>query len=401
MATTGAPMMGTRVFRAVTALVAIAAGIMLYAFEESWRTNGVVLLVLAPLAGLVAASAILFVSRGWAQALIVLCAAVSPVAVPALWVALFVRGAQGARRKVIATLCAAWVAGLIQTVLYTTRVDGGFEWGVTVRQIVFLEIGFALVVFVGLGFGELQSRQRRIDHLVASLDDSHRAAASEVRERERIQLGRDLHDTLGANVTVLSLYSRALLADPELDESERIVAVEQLARAGQTLSSDVRATITSLVAGHQAELVPADPENTARTFVAAFAQIGSTFEIDWGDIAAPLPPEVERVLAMFVREALTNALKYSAPGVVRLSVERTVGDGVRATVLSPLPSIVADDVRRRIDSTGVGLRSLRVRAENAGGSLRAAPEGNQYLVRLVLPGRRQDDEAQPADDRSP
>jgi len=76
-----------------------------------------------------------------------------------------------------------------------------------------------------------------------------------------------------------------------------------------------------------------------------------------------------------VQEALTNAAKHAhgAPTAVRLTVD-------------------ADTVRLAVDSagepgtgTGLGLLSMRERAESLGGSCRAGPGGQGWLVEGALP----------------
>jgi two-component system, NarL family, sensor kinase len=92
-----------------------------------------------------------------------------------------------------------------------------------------------------------------------------------------------------------------------------------------------------------------------------------------------LPAAVDVAAYRFVQEALGNAARHAGAAEVRVRL-RTIGDHLDVEV--------ADDgtgeVRPRAD--GIGLRSMRERAEEIGGrfELRATP-GEGTSVRITLP----------------
>ncbi|RKS85703.1 signal transduction histidine kinase [Microbacterium sp. AG790] len=360
-------------------------GSLLYISEESWRSGAPWQYIAVSLGAVLSAFLLIFVERTWARVLLIIMTAISPVAVPALWVALFVRGSDRGSARLFWTVCAAWAAGAVQTALYSTRIDGAVIGGVTARQFLFLGLSFTLAAILGAALGELRARQRRIDDLVAQVQMKQRDEAVATRQRERLQLGRDLHDTLGADTTVLNLYSRALLGEGPLTAQERAVAVTHLAEAAQAMSAELRHTINRLVAGSESNTDIIDPAVLLTTYRDAFAHLGSTLHARWPPLPAAVTEEVQQVCGLFAREALTNALKYAAPGDVYLRIEASDEGGVSGSVTSPMPSLVADDVRRQIDSTSVGLRSLQARADSVGGQVHAGPDGATYVVTLSVP----------------
>ena len=76
-----------------------------------------------------------------------------------------------------------------------------------------------------------------------------------------------------------------------------------------------------------------------------------------------------------VQEALTNAVKHApgSPTAVRLTVD---ADAVRLAV---------DSAAEPGTGTGVGVVSMRERAESLGGSCQAGPGGRGWLVQATLP----------------
>ena len=109
-----------------------------------------------------------------------------------------------------------------------------------------------------------------------------------------------------------------------------------------------------------------------------------TFTVE-GDTAG-LPATAGVALYRILQEALTNAAKHApgAPTAVRLAV------GAGAVTLT------ADSLAEPGTGTGLGVISMRERAESLGGTCEAGPGGRGWLVRATLPlgarpGRTGDD----------
>ncbi len=101
------------------------------------------------------------------------------------------------------------------------------------------------------------------------------------------------------------------------------------------------------------------------------ADVTLTVDGDPGRLPATTGLAVYRI----VQEALTNAAKHApgAPTTVRLAV---AVDAVRLAVDSAAPPGTG---------TGMGLLSMRERAESLGGSCQAGPGGRGWLVQATLP----------------
>jgi signal transduction histidine kinase len=76
-----------------------------------------------------------------------------------------------------------------------------------------------------------------------------------------------------------------------------------------------------------------------------------------------------------MQEALTNAVKH-APGAPT---------AVRLTVGADALTLTADSQAEPGSGTGLGLVSMRERAESLGGNCEAGPGGGGWLLRATLP----------------
>lgn len=203
----------------------------------------------------------------------------------------------------------------------------------------------AISVFFGNYF--FIEKARKSAELKLSHDEVRRLAA--LAERERI--GRDLHDLLGHTLSLIALKSElagklfdrdALGARREIDEVTKV--------ARDTLSQVRRAVTGIRAAGLAAELASAKLllESDDIRFRYTLAEDA-------------LPPELETVLALCVREAVTNIQRHARAKVVtaELLIER--GQAILR---------IEDDGRGGALVPGNGLSGMRERIEALGGRLR-------------------------------
>lgn len=106
-------------------------------------------------------------------------------------------------------------------------------------------------------------------------------------------------------------------------------------------------------------------------FQTAGADVSLTIDGDTGRLPATTGLAVYRIL----QEALTNAIKHApgSPTAVRLNVGAdTVG-------------LAVESAAEPGTGTGVGVVSMRERAESLGGTCQAGPGGRGWLVQAALP----------------
>ena len=184
---------------------------------------------------------------------------------------------------------------------------------------------------------------------------------------ERLRFARDLHDLLGHSLSVIALKSelagRLIKTAPGLAAHE----VEDIENVAREALRDVR----EAVAGYRQPTLAAELAGAHEALTAA----GIEDHVD--EDHAPLPPAVEAVLAWTVREGVTNVMRHSQAR--RCAIRISIQDG-GATVE------VVDDGRGGTLQPGSGLRGLRERVLERGGTLTAEPLPHEgFRLRVTLP----------------
>lgn len=198
------------------------------------------------------------------------------------------------------------------------------------------------------------------------------------REEERRRLRRDLHDGVGPQLAALTLKLETARNVLSHDPTTAALLSELAERARATVS-DVRRAVHALrpPALDELGLVPALRESAAQ-----YTQNGPHVTVAAPENLPPLPAAVEVAAYRIALEAMTNVVRHADAEncEVRISPDETAG---------VLRLEVVDD-GRGIDAergTGVGLHSMRERAEELGGScvVESPPEGGTRVsARLPL-----------------
>lgn len=196
------------------------------------------------------------------------------------------------------------------------------------------------------------------------------------REEERRRLRRDLHDGLGPELAGIAL---GLGAAVNLSGEERPETRELLERIRTQADSATR-SVRSLVEGLRPSalddlgLVGAVREKGA----AMVTRAGMAFDVHAPAEVPEIPAAVEVAALRIALEAITNAVRHSSG--TRCSVTFGFDRNVVVEVRDDGAGIAADARR------GVGLLSMRERAEEVGGTIsyEGPPDGGA-VVRAVLP----------------
>ncbi len=212
--------------------------------------------------------------------------------------------------------------------------------------------------------------------LVRALETERReAAARQAVQEERISVGRDVHDLVGRELTVLAVRAE-VLAVRARGEAHR-QDFEELADTARRAHRMLNETIV--------RRADRDPATTGLDGLAVLAResgrMGSPVELTVAEEAKTLSPLRQTAVHRVVRECLTNAAKH-APGLPVTAVIAVEGTDLRIEVRNPLPSAPPD---RAPVSAGTGLLSMQERVTSMGGTLTAGPEAGEYVVRATLP----------------
>jgi two-component system, NarL family, sensor kinase len=198
------------------------------------------------------------------------------------------------------------------------------------------------------------------------------------REEERRRLRRDLHDGLGPSLASLAMRLEAasdLIDDDPAQASNLVSRLSDQAREG---IGEVRRLVEGLrpPALDQLGLVSALRHRAAEH---GSAGAGVPWSVEADDDIEPLPAAVEVAAYRIVVEAVTNVQRHS--GADRCVVRLARLDGDLRIDVSDTGSGLAPDRR-----PGVGLSSMRERAEELGGSFEAGDRpGGGTVVQVRLP----------------
>jgi len=206
--------------------------------------------------------------------------------------------------------------------------------------------GVLLILLTG---GGTMSREAFYDKTVALLESQEEVRRlAGTAERERIT--RDLHDVVGRTLTLTALKAdlaaRLVTRDPCAAAAE-MRAVAEAARAGL---SEVRAALAGQTGGSLS--------HEAAASAAALRAAGIEAQLA-GDPAS-IPADAGAVLAMTLREAVTNVIRHA--DAHSCSIELARGDGAASLT-------VTDDGRGGHVREGLGLTGMRQRLSAAGGTL--------------------------------
>lgn len=212
--------------------------------------------------------------------------------------------------------------------------------------------------------------------LAAALQESHGQLIAAVEE-ERRRLRRDLHDELGPTLTGVAYAADAARNLVATDPDGAVVLLEGLRAETATAIADIRRLVHGLRPPALDELGLA--QAVRQRAASMFAADGSTLlvEVEVPDALPDLSAAVEVAAYRIVVEALTNVSRHASSD--RAFVRMSVSGGaleleVRDTGRSDGPW-----------SPGVGLRSMRERAEALGGSVEISATSAGALVSARLP----------------
>ena len=218
------------------------------------------------------------------------------------------------------------------------------------------------------------------------------------REEERRRLRRDLHDGIGPALTglALQLHAARKLVRPSPEDAEETLA--RLEQSTEETLSEMRRLIYGLrpPALDDLGLIPSICQQAQSQGMVDLPLDTKTderrgnrplFSVEAPEDLPPLPAAVEVACYRIAQEAITNVVRHAKAGrcEVRLSVEDATG-ALRLEVIDDGVGIAAERV------AGVGLSSMRERAEELGGTLavEVGPRGGtRVLARLPLLGTKE------------
>ncbi|MGV9771466.1 sensor histidine kinase [Streptosporangium sp. NPDC003464] len=235
----------------------------------------------------------------------------------------------------------------------------------------------ALVAAYALGTG---ARARRAQ--AAELEERARRLAQErdaAAARERTRIARDMHDIVTHSVGLMVVQAEAGPVAMRSDPARAEAAFDAIGEIGRGALVQLRDLLGTLRSGEDAGRGPRPGVDSLPELVERTGRTGLKVTLAREGEPRRISAEVDVAAYRIVQEALTNVLRHSDAGAVRVRLTWT-----RAS----LEVVIADDGGGAGGTgDGHGLTGMRERAAACGGTLHAGPGPGGFVVSAVLPVR--------------
>lgn len=281
------------------------------------------------------------------------------------------------RAGVIAT---AWIGG-VGLILHVIGQDGALT-GIVVGMVNTVPIVVLLCFGLVLG-ATLRAYEERLENL-------RRAAETEkelLLADERARSARELHDGLGHRLTIvsMSLDYAARMRDQDEDAAWQEVAAAR--STSQEALGEMRTWVRALSPVRDPEARGAAAlEAIADSFRGTGLEVGMSVDQRADELLRE--DDATSLLAYrTVQEGLTNALRHGRARQVRIDVRDE--QGLRLWICNDLDDRARKEIPEGDVVHGFGVRGITERAVARGGSVRAARQGERFVLELDLPTGRQ------------
>lgn len=205
-------------------------------------------------------------------------------------------------------------------------------------------------------------------------------AIEQAKLRQRNQLARELHDTVGHHVSAIAIQAQAGRAVAASHPDRAVRALGNIEAAASRALEEMRAMVGVLRDGTEVDLAP-QPGVADIEHLAGQADGRPRIDVQLAGGFGELSPAVGAALYRIAQESVTNAVRH-ARHATRIAVD-VIDEGhqVRLTVRDD-----GDAAKAAQASSGYGLVGMAERATLLGGTLRAGPDpGRGWTVEAVLP----------------
>jgi signal transduction histidine kinase len=208
------------------------------------------------------------------------------------------------------------------------------------------------------------------------LHDQQAVVARQARSRERTRIARDLHDSLGHQLTLISLYAGTL---GSASEEQRAETVRLLRTTSAAAMAELRQILGVLRQEETDESGVAQPLTSLEDLATAAGSAGAQVTLTRGGTPRPLPPLIEHAAYRVIQEGVTNALRHARGAPVDV-ILRYEPDALIAEVVN------GAGMPHDGPTSGQGLIGLGERIRLAGGVLyHGTIPGNGFRLAAMLP----------------
>lgn len=233
---------------------------------------------------------------------------------------------------------------------------------------------------------ELEQKVHQRTNELSTANDSLRELSShlqQLRDDERKQIARELHDSVGQLLAALSMNIATVQSQSHKLDPAAARAVSENSALVQQIGKEIR-TISHLL--HPPLLDIAGLASALRWYVDGFSErshIIVDFEIPAG--FPRLSDDMEIAIFRLVQECLTNIHRHSGSESAKIAIREDEGSVV--VEIKDAGKGISLDKQLELSSgrTGVGFRGMRERLRQFGGDLNIQSDDKGTLVKARLP----------------
>ena len=239
--------------------------------------------------------------------------------------------------------------------------------------------------------GAQKELETRVEQRTAELDKANQglrdltARLLHFQDEERRRIARELHDSVGQTLAALSMNLSAVGADIQR-LTKTAAAVADSETLVNDMTTDIR-TISYLL--HPPLLDEAGLASALRWYVEGLTTRSEMrVDLEVPDDFDRLPRDLETAIFRVVQECLTNVHRHSGSPVAKIRLSRSAND-VQLEVRDKGKGIAPEKLSEMAakGAPGVGIRGMRERIHQLGGSLEISSDGNGKgtIVEVKLP----------------
>lgn len=233
----------------------------------------------------------------------------------------------------------------------------------TAEQLLFLTPFYLIMLVSPYGIRTMLDRQQ----LEAKLDEANQHIKELIKREERMRIARDLHDTMGHTLSLITLKSELVTKLITNNPERAIQEAREIERTSRAALREVRQLVSDMRAISIGEAL-ADAQEMLKSADIALQITGDLGP--YGDV----PDLTQNMASLCMLEAVTNVVKHSGASQSLIHLERT-HDGVQITVRDNGHGMTSTE------RPGNGLKGMSERLGLIDGSLRMTSDtGGTILV---------------------
>ncbi|MFI7127988.1 sensor histidine kinase [Nonomuraea sp. NPDC050153] len=223
---------------------------------------------------------------------------------------------------------------------------------------------------------QLREQQERIITLER---ERERDRAERTMQEERIRIARDLHDTIGHALAIVTVHANVAREAVGRDDDTVSRSLSNVTDATTRSLRELRSTVSMLHSPARTDRVPHTMEGI-QTIIETARQAGLTTRAELAAEPARVPPTIATAAHRIAQEAVTNVIKHA--GATTLTITTRIEDDA-------LHLTIGDDGRAPSGPSagGHGIAGMRERAALLGGTLTTTSSpasGTTVTARLPL-----------------